>query len=169
MNNQIKIENNQELEIFKKLFKKNINKNKKLEPKYFKRLSKIIKEGQVVNFLKLFTEFTNNEAIVIGRALLKNKIENVNEIINFLVLEKNKYFVIILTFLLCKGKIIENLGKITEFIKNFFDQELNLNFYKLILVVCRKYKSAIDREILDFCSQKKHPVLEEVIKEYNKI
>lgn len=156
-----------ELTVFIRLFKKNINKNKKLEPRYFKRLSKIVRDGEICQFLTLFSDFTNNEAIVIGRAVLKNKMEDVDDLLKFLTTKRCKYHIIILTCLLCKGKRFTQPDLITNYIKLFFDEKNNLNFYKLILVACRKYKISIDQEIITFCLENEHPVLKEVVKEYN--
>lgn len=161
-------EQNKDLLLFLRIFKKNINKNKKLEPKYFKKLSKIVRDGRFCEFLSLFNDFTNNESIVLGRAIMKNKIENVDEIIELLTSKKSKYHILILTSLLCKGRRFQQPVLITKYIKQFLAEESNVNFYRLILVACRKYKHTIDSEIIEFCEEKSHPILDEVIKEYSK-
>lgn len=159
---------NPKLVTFLRLFKKNINKNKKLEPRYFKKLSKIVCGGQICEFLKLFTSFTNNEAIVLGRAIIKHKMDGIEDLVDFLVSKKHKYHIIILTCVLCKGKRISNIQAVSEYVKKFFEEETGMNFYKLILVMTRKYKNVVDVEILEFCRKKEHPVLQEVIREYQK-
>ncbi|KRH92141.1 hypothetical protein M153_11157000607 [Pseudoloma neurophilia] len=156
----------QDLITFVRLFKKNINKNKKLEPKYFKKLSKIVRDGQLCSFLSLFKEYSNNEANVIGRAILKNKMSDVNDVLEYLLEKKDKYHIIILTYLLSKGTRLENTEKLTKYIKSYFEDDKNLNFFKLILVLSRKYRHAMDNEITVFCEQNEHPVLKEVLKEY---
>lgn len=162
----MKMPNNHEHSIFLRLFKKNINKNKKLEPKYFKKLSAIVRDGEICSFLSLFPTFTNNEANVIGRAILKNRMINIEDVLLFLFSKKCKYHIIILTYLLCKGKKIEHADKLTQYIKSFLNDERSLCFYKLILVVCRKYKQSIDHDIVLFCEENEHPVLKEVLKQY---
>lgn len=170
MSKKISEKEEKKLLIFVRVFHKNINKNKKLEPRYFKKLCKIVRDDMICEFLALLTTFTNNESIVIGRAILKNKMENIDELIHFLVSKKSKYHVVLLTCVLLKGRRLTDLDLIKHYVKSFFDDEVGLNFYKLILVLCRKYWVVIDEEILNFCRCREHPVLKETLKEYeNKV
>ncbi|ELA47071.1 hypothetical protein VCUG_01432 [Vavraia culicis subsp. floridensis] len=151
---------------FVRVFHKNINKNKKLEPKYFKKLCRIVRENMVCQFLELLTTFTNNECIVIGRAIMKNRMDDVDELVDFLVSKKCKYHIIILTCTLCKGRKLKNVDSVKNYIKSFFGDETGINFYRLIMMMGRKYRNALDDDIMAFCRNNDHPILKEVIKEH---
>ncbi|ELQ76423.1 hypothetical protein THOM_0610 [Trachipleistophora hominis] len=155
-----------DLSDFVRIFHKNINKHKKLEPKHFKRLSRIVRNNMVSQFLKLLSTFTNNECIVIGRAIMKNKMDDFDELVDFLVSRKSKYHIIILTCTLCKGRKLKNVDSVRNYIKSFFGDENGINFYKLIMVAGRKYRDILDDDILAFCRNNEHPILKEVLKEY---
>lgn len=149
---------------FHSTFHSEIKHKKNLSPKNFKLLKTIL-----VSDYSSFLTFTptKNESIVLGRAFMKIKIKDKQQLVDFLVMKGDIGSVIILYSYLCT-KVKVNLYGVIILMKKFLSVEKPvLDVLKLLLIVFRNYKEWVDDELISYCRGSDHGVCKEIVREYD--
>ncbi|KAM0677755.1 hypothetical protein BDAP_000699 [Binucleata daphniae] len=155
--------NNTETVEFKKSFHSQVKKKKKVDAVTFQKIKKMVNTKEFDDFIDN-NDFTKNESVVIGRAMMKSKIKDKQKYVDIFTKHKN---IVVLQCLLCT-KMKVDVSNVVVLVKSNLENP-NCELLRLLLVLWRNYKSYIDEEIITFCKNNKHGICVEIYSEYEKL
>ncbi|KAM0687904.1 hypothetical protein COBT_000850 [Conglomerata obtusa] len=141
-------------------FNNAVKKHHKLDPKSFSKLRKMINTPAFIYFIETLQP-TKTGSVVIGRALMKSKINDKQGIIDLFTRKKN---LVVLQCLLVTNMKVDLTG-VVMLIKELLS-EVNCEVLRLLLLVWRNYRSFFDIELINYCLGSKHGICMEIINEY---
>lgn len=95
-----------------------------------------------------------HEYQMIEKALKASKIQNIDEVIRFVIMQDDKL----------TPKI--DTSALSEYLSEMIHKEIHLCHFNVLLVVSKNYPTLITSEILDFCESNTHPVCKEILSKY---
>ncbi|KAF7684305.1 hypothetical protein TCON_0512 [Astathelohania contejeani] len=150
-------------------FRSIIRSKKKLDSHNFTILKKYVAGPIFQELIEKLGKLNNTECIVIGRAIMKTKLINSEQMILYLLQKGGNIAIILITCILIKKVKINCKQEIIDFIKSWINSDkIELMHLQLILILHRNYNGLEDEEILEFCRKSKHPICKEIISKEDK-
>lgn len=136
---------------------------KSLSKTDFMKLVEIIRK-QTIEILST-EDLTVKEYEFIGKAMMAAKLNNVDDIIKFIIKNNGNRAALLLNCVLNK-KCKINPSPLNEYLEMMVTEEMHLCHLKLLFTVSKNYPNLISNKILDYCSENQHPICKEIIKRH---
>lgn len=136
---------------------------KSLSKADFMKLVEIVKR-QTIEILST-DDLTVKEYEFIGKAMMAAKLNNVDEIIRFIITNNVNRAALLLNCILSKKCKIDT-KPLGEYLERMMSEETHLCHLKLLLTISKNYPNLISNKIIDCCSKNQHPICQEIIKRH---
>lgn len=132
----------------------------RLSPGEWSSLCRLVRTPRVYNILRM--ELSSKEAEVLGSALRKVPLTNVDDMIEVLVKKGDASALTLLRYILEKRKKIDT-GVVQRYLCDRLSDKAGLRHLRLLHVVHKNYPDCIGPEVLDFCRSSSHPICREIL------